>query len=512
MNQIFDEVRVALHVIWHNRWLALAVTWGVCLLGWLAITFIPNAYESETRIFVQLDDALTQQIGLGRDDGAREIDAIRQRLTSATNLEKVIRNTALGENIDSPREMEAAVEALAKNIKVKSEAEQQNLFEITARSGDGGRSDAANAALAQDIAQKMIDIFREENLTGGQTQMRESIEFLDEQLAERQRELEEAEQRRMAFEAQHPELIGGAGAVTARLDQTRAEQRSVSADLSASEIALASLNSQIASTPQTLPGNAAGGGTGPEAAYQQAQSNLASLRARGLTSSHPDIIAAERQVELMRPQAEASRSTGVGRVPNPAYSSLVAMRAERQAAVQSLQARHAALATEIAQIIASQAQEPGVAAEATRISRDYEVLREQYDELLQDREQLALRGQVTTERNAMQFDVIDPPTVPRVPAAPNRPLLLAGVLIVGMMIGAGVAFMKAQIAAGFATANSLERALDLPVLGTVSVSLTDMQKALQRKRSRQFSLASAGLAVAFVLLMSLEFIQRGMIA
>ena len=68
---------------------------------------------------------------------------------------------------------------------------------------------------------------------------------------------------------------------------------------------------------------------------------------------------------------------------------------------------------------ASQAMEPGVAAEAQRISRDYDVLRDQYEKLLQDREELRLRGQVETERSAVKFEVIDPPTSPRVPAAPS---------------------------------------------------------------------------------------------
>src|SRR5690606_27010612 len=107
--------------------------------------------------------------------------------------------------------------------------------------------------------------------------------------------------------------------------------------------------------------------------------NLAAMRARGLTDEHPDMVAAQRTVAGLRVQAEASG--GAGGTPNPAYSSLQAMRVERQANVQSLQSRAAALGSEIASITASQAREPGAAAEAQRISRDYEVLRRQYDEL-----------------------------------------------------------------------------------------------------------------------------------
>ena len=506
MNQILEELRAAIHSVWNRRWLALGVAWGVCLLGWAAIAFIPNTYESNARIFVQLDDALAEQIGLGAANRARDIERVRTTLTSAVNLEKVIRSTRLGQDVTSPRQMEIAVEDLGEDIEIKNV--EDNLFEVTATSGRSDLSDAENAALAQDIAQKMIDIFREENLSGGRGDMRESITFLDQQLAAREKDLEAVEQRRLAFEAQHPELIGGATAIASRLEGSRSELRGVEADLAAAQSALAAIEGQLSSTPRTLPG--AGPEGGPQAALAQAEANLAGLRARGLTDSHPDVIAAKRQVDLLRPQAAAQR--GGGSVSNPAYASLMSIRAERQANVQSLQARKAALSVELAQTMASQAQEPGVAAEATRIGRDYEVLREQYDKLLQDREELKLRGQVETERSAVKFEVIDPPTSPRVPAAPNRPLLLIAVLFVGLGAGAGAAFAYGKIKSGFATANGLERALNLPVIGTISLGLTEARRSLVRKRTRQFAMASGALGALFVLLIGIEFVQRGMVA
>ncbi|MBN8937832.1 MAG: hypothetical protein J0I13_16460, partial [Rhizobiales bacterium] len=203
MSSILEEVRAALWSIWNRRWLALAVAWGLCVLGWLAVAFVPNSYESHARIFVQLDDALAQQIGIGSGSRKKDIERVTQTLTSTVNLEKVIRSTRLNETVTTPRQMESAVDKLAENIKVKSA--EDDLFEITATSGRRDLSDAANAQLAQDIVQKLIDIFREENLGGSRGQMRDTISFLDQQLADRQKQLEEAEQRRLAFEGQHPE-------------------------------------------------------------------------------------------------------------------------------------------------------------------------------------------------------------------------------------------------------------------------------------------------------------------
>ncbi|MFN5820804.1 MAG: chain-length determining protein, partial [Novosphingobium sp.] len=226
----------------------------------------------------------------------RDIDRVQQTLTSAVNLEKVIRSTAVGEEITTPKQMEAAVLGLAKKIKVENV--KDNLFEIKAEFGDGARSDAESAKIAQDIAQKLIDIFREENLAGNRGEMTQSLDFMNQQLADRQKELEAAEQKRLAFEASQPELIQGGVSALQRLEASRSELRGIDADLAAAQSALAVINGQLAGTPQSLPGIGPQGGA--RGALAEAQAMLSALRSRGLTENHPDVIAARNQVNALK--------------------------------------------------------------------------------------------------------------------------------------------------------------------------------------------------------------------
>ncbi|MBC2669586.1 XrtA system polysaccharide chain length determinant [Novosphingobium piscinae] len=505
MNGLFDEARAALFSVWHRKWIALGIAWGVCLLGWLAVAAVPNSYQSKARIFVQLDDPLAEQIGIGAGDRRRDIERVRQTLTSAINLEKVVRSTRLGDGIATPKQMEAMVLDLGKAVKVSSE--QDNLFEITATSTDRHLSDAESAKLAQDIAQKMIDIFREENLAGGRGEMAETLEFMNQQLADRQKQLETAEQRRLQFEAQHPELSQGGASLLQRMEASRMELRGLDADIAAAQSALAAINGQLAGTPQSLIGPGSGGA---KSALSEALGQLAALKARGLTDSHPDVIAARNQVAQLRTLAGAEGPGGG--VPNPAYSSLQSIRAEKAAALQGLLTRRAAAQADLARTSGQQVANPEAAAEAQRISRDYDVLKQQYDKLLLDREQLRLRGQVETERSAVKFQVIDPPTTPRKPVAPNRPLLLLAVLVVGIGAGIAGAFAVGQLRSGFHTTGRLEKALGLPVLGAISHTMTDAGRALAQRRLKYFMAGSAALGVVFVLLLTSEFIQRGMVA
>lgn len=506
MNSLYEELLAAIHSVWHRRWIALGIAWGICLLGWLVVALIPNSYESRARIFIQLDDALAEQVGIGVADKKRDIERIRQTLTSAVNLEKVVRSTRIGDTIEAPKQMEAAVLALAKNVKVISQ--QDNLFEITATANYSSFSDAENAKLAQNIAQKLIDIFREENLSGNRGEMVETLEFVNQQLAQREKELESAEQKRTAFEAEHPEFALGGAASVQRLESSRAELRGVEADLAAAQAALAAIDGQLAGTPRTIPGGSAGGAS---AALAQAQSNLAALRARGLTEEHPDVIAARNQIASLKGPAAQEAANGVG-TPNPAFTSLQSIRAERQANVQALISRKAALQSDLAGLTAQAIQNPEFASQAQRINRDYDVLRSQYDKLLQDREELRLRGEVKTEREAVKFEVVDPPTTPRAPVAPNRPILLLGVLVVGIGGGCAGAFALSKVRSVYATAAGLERSIGLPVLGAISQNLTDAARALRKRRLKYFYGASAALCGLFVVLLAVEFIQRGMVA
>ncbi|KZY56658.1 hypothetical protein A3736_07560 [Erythrobacter sp. HI0063] len=152
MNEVFEELRAALHQVWNRRWLALAVAWGVCVLGWFVVAMIPNSYMSQARLYVQLDDVLSEQLDIS-GDGRQEMTRVRQTLASKVNLEKVIRGTRLGEDIATDGEMQGAIDDLTKAVTIKSE--QDNLVEIAATIGKSDLSDAENAGYPEFLVDKM---------------------------------------------------------------------------------------------------------------------------------------------------------------------------------------------------------------------------------------------------------------------------------------------------------------------------------------------------------------------
>lgn len=505
MNNIYDEILIAMHGVWNRRWLALGVAWGICAVGWLVVALIPNSYESRSRIFVQMQSILPGKMGITPIEQQKDVDRVRQTLTSAVNLEKVVRGTDLSLSVAGARDMAGKVEMLRTNIKVV--AQQDNLFEITATSSDSGMSDSANAKMSTAIVQKLIDIFVEENLADDRAETSQNLKFLDAELAKRERQLQEAEQKRMEFDQQYLGLLPGTGSISQRMDAARQELGQIESQLVAAQSALAAMNGQLAATPSTIAMPGMGGGGG---AYSTTQAELASARARGWTDNHPDVIALKRQLSSLK--STGSGGGGGGGTPNPAYISIRSMQAEKQAAVSALAARKAQLSGDMGRLAAKQASEPGVAAEQAQLSRNYDVLKTQYDKLLGDREDIRLRGDAQTETNAIKFRVIDPPSAPRVPAAPNRPLLLLAVLVVGIGGGVGTAFAKGQLRTSYPTAGRLEAATGLPVIGAITETLTAAQRELRARKMRLFAGASGALVGVCLLLVAVEFVQRGMVA
>lgn len=163
MTGIYEELRLITHVAWRKRWLALAVAWIVAIIGWLIISLIPNGYASESQISVEMQSLLSGKIGVVPAERAQEIERVKQTLISSVSLEKVVRGTRLASEVRTPRDMALMVDQLRDDLSVKS---VQNLFKITARSARRGLSERENARLAQEINQKLLDIFVADNLAG----------------------------------------------------------------------------------------------------------------------------------------------------------------------------------------------------------------------------------------------------------------------------------------------------------------------------------------------------------
>ena len=201
MNNVYEQIMTMLYAVWRKRWYGLAAMWAVCLVGWVTVAMIPNQYQSNARIYAKWSSLLPDKLGIGSGDKARQVDVVRQTLTSRPNLEKVVRRTGLDQSVEDDKGLDGLISDLAENISVKEQ--DGDLFTLTYVSSDSNYSDAQNATMAQRVVQNLINIFVEENISSDRDNINQAIRFLEDQLAVRGRELEDAERRRADFEQKY---------------------------------------------------------------------------------------------------------------------------------------------------------------------------------------------------------------------------------------------------------------------------------------------------------------------
>ncbi len=519
MNNIYEQVMTILYAIWRKRWYGLAAMWTVCLVGWVAVAMIPNQYESNARIYAKWSSLLPDKLGIEGGDKARQVDIVRQTLTSRPNLEKVVRRTGLDQSIEDDNDLDDLISDLAANITVKEQ--DGDLFTLSYVSDDPEYSDAQNATMAQRVVQNLINIFVEENISSDRDNINQAIRFLEDQLAARARELEDAERRRAEFEQKYLGRLPGQGNISERLMAAQVELDRVSQEIVQQRSSLGALQSQLRGTPATIdaPSMIMGGGfqgtrydpASARGRIETLERSISEAYARGWTDRHPDVVTARRQIadlqrEAAREPVEKSQQAAQA---NPVYVNLRSLLFDKQSAVAALAARQSQLQKSIADMQLRQVEEPGIAAEQSKLNRDYDVLRRQYDQLVKSREEVRLRSDVENKTDQVRFQIVDPPAFPRKPVAPNRPLLLTSVLIGGLLAGIAVAFLVSQIHATYITPNRLQEAFGVPVLGSVSEVVNDQQRAQARLWSRGFGVLAVGLVTAYAMLLLYQVVIQG---
>lgn len=147
MGNVYLDILLALHEIRRRRIFALAVAAALCLFCWIGILIIPNRYQSEARIYVQVENFLPEKIGVSVASRQRQIGQLKRTLTSTIVIERLIRDPEIARIMPRNVKTVDAIIDLRRTIEVIEQ--QENLFRISARIGFRQLDDTQNAQLAR---------------------------------------------------------------------------------------------------------------------------------------------------------------------------------------------------------------------------------------------------------------------------------------------------------------------------------------------------------------------------
>lgn len=497
MDELLRHARLVARGMWKYRRLGVAVAWVVGLIAAVVIFLIPDKYEASARIYVDTDSVLRPLMaGLAVQPNAEQQIAVLSRtLISRPNVERLVRMADLDLGITSKGARESLIDGLMKTLSIRSTG-RDNLYTLSYRDTDPAR--------ATKVVQSLTTIFVEASLGNKQKDGDSAKKFIDEQIKIYEKKLSEAEARLKEFKLQNMDMQfdmnesgGRLGEMSTLLNQARLQ-------LKEAENARDAIKRQILGSDAAATG---GDINAPDidARIDTLKRNLDRLL-QSYTDQHPDVVGTRRMIKDLEDQrrAEVAERRKAG-ASNPAAllggdNVSLAMKtqlASAEAQVASLRARVSEYESRLVRIKEGMRLMPEVEAQYAQLNRDYAVHKKNYENLVERREAAVMSTDMDSLGGIADFRLIDPPRASSTPVAPNRMLMLPLALVGSLLIGVLICLVASQVRPTFSDARTLREFAGLPLLGTISLIVSDEMRAKHRKSLIKLGAATSVLAAVY---------------
>ncbi|WP_157264940.1 XrtA system polysaccharide chain length determinant [Azohydromonas aeria] len=518
MEELLQQLLGFLRGMWRFRWHGLVVAWAVMVIGAVVVWRLPDRYEASARIYVDTQSILRPLMsGMAVQPNVdQQLQMLSRTLISRPNVEKLIHMANLDLKNGSATEQEKLIEDLTGKLAIKSVG-RDNFYQLTYMDSDPEK--------ARRVIQSLVSIFVESSLGASRKDTNSAKLFLDEQIKSYRTKLEEAEARLKEFRLRNLDLQVSEGrdsaarmnAASTQLEQAKLELREAEMARDAARAQLLGSKPQASSSSSSAaPGAELVATPEIDARLESQRRNLDALLQR-FTDQHPEVQSTRRllkeleeqkriEVNEKRQSATATPLTVISSNASLAQQELSRVLATAEVQVASLRARVAEYSARYAQAREQMKTAPQLEAEAVQLNRDYEIHKKNYEGLVSRRESANMSGQLE-DAGVAEFRLIDPPRVPSKPSAPNRLLLLAAAFAAAVAAGLASALAFSQLRPVFYRGTELRNKLDLPLLGVVSVVLTDAEERQERIGRTRFLGASASLLGVFLIGMAVLTIK-----
>lgn len=515
MEELIAQVTSIARGMWRFRWTGLIVAWVVGIVGAVVAFKVPDRYEAAARIFVDTQSILKPLMsGLAVQPNVdQQVAMLSRTLISRPNIEKLVRMADLDLKSESKAQQDGLVESLMKTVEIRSTG-RDNLYSLNYVDADKDK--------AKRVIQSMVSIFVESSLGASRKDTDSAKVFLDEQIKNFESKLEEAETRLKDFRLRNLDMQTGDGKdsasrlmeVTQMLENAKLQLREAeqSRDAAKKQMELEKSGSPADAATQSLLQESSLSVATPEidARLEVQRRNLDSLMQR-FTDQHPDVVSTRRligelekqkakEVAELRKAALAMPSSGnnMGPGANLAVQELARMLATSEVQVAALRARVSEFQARQAQAKALTRTSPQIEAEAAQLNRDYAIVKKNYEDLVARRQSAVMSGDLDMASGMVDFRLIDPPRVSPRPVSPNRMLLLLAALGAALAAGLATTFIASQVRPVFDDVQQLRASTGLPLLGVVSMILSDDDKRRERSNRIRFFFGTGSLLASYL--------------
>lgn len=494
-----------------RKWCVIIPLMVSTLISFAVYKYLPKVYKATTLILVQPQKVPETYVRSTITASVTErLHTTSQQILSRTRLEQIIQEFNLFREMRNKVPAEGIVEKMRKAIEINLQGRLQNTFSISFQ-GEEPRT-------VMMVTNKLASLFIEENLKVREVQAEGTSEFLNKELQHMEKLLIQKEREVQKFKERHmgelPQQLDANLRILERLQQ---QFKAVSESRRAAEDRTLILKNQMdqlktlehSLKAQLPPPREMRAEPRPKPQEERArppqerapedplvtqwnhlQRELAALQSK-YTETHPDVLDLKRKIAKLTPRAmdilEKARAAKSAEpapapppaaeekppppMPNPIGEGLMIQMAEQYNGslleMKRLKEEEESLRGQIALYQKRIEDTPSRESELILVMRDYDLLKTNYQSLMNKKIQAQMSENLEKKQQGEQFKVLDPARLPETPIWPDlKKLLLIGAFM-GLVSGLGLAWLLESRDQSFYAPAEVEDFLKLPVLAEI---------------------------------------------
>lgn len=511
--QNFD-IRKYWAVILKRKYIALVAglvvlsgfTWGSFLL--------PNIYEASSTVFIERSSVIDPLIrGVGFTSSVEErLRLLKDRITTRNIIERVMKKLDMDINIKNPEQYEGHIDSIKKNLDIKvktsrTRGDETQLFNISYKGED--------PKTVRDFVNTLISEYIEENLSYKRTDAYGAYEFIESQLLEYKKKLEESDGAIREFRERNPHIVPQSeGTLQSRVENFQSILIETEIKLKELIRKRENLQKQLSGEKELTVAFVTREGS-PQARLNYLNNMLMVLMTK-YTENYPEVIKVKNEIEELKKQISEAKDTNTEHIGsetatmNPIYQQIREELAKTDSEIESLKARSAEISKQQQAAQNLLGRMPKEQEEWAKLQRDRNVYQKIYDDLLHKLENARVSKDLELADKTTTFKVVDPAILPITPVSPDRvKMILMGILL-GIASGIGIVFALEYIDPTIKDEASIENRLKLPVLATIPQIITEKDRFYTLKKDKKILAVTAVYLFVIMLVFAKEVLSKYM--
>jgi protein tyrosine kinase modulator len=501
------QIREYLDLVRRRKLWIMLLTLGISVCIAVVAMRLPSIYRAETVILVdpqKVPDTVVPTSVSGTV--ADRLSTIRQEVMSPTQLGLLTKEMNLYPELRDKASEQELVARMQKSTTIEvvdSGGQRLSAFRIAFTDTDQNQ--------VARVANRLASLFIERNLKARQQHFNGTSQFLEAELQETKRQLEEKEHLLQDVKSRYimdlPESKQyHLEAMNTLRDQLRNSQDQVNRDRQSKVYiqSMAGMSTQTIDLDQQ-----ANASKSPyQAQLQKLEMQLKDMQVR-YGPNYPDVRKLRNEVNQLKAKAEGEKSAT--EAPDPQLS-----RPTRQTHNPVVDAEVNKLDQDVGDQTKAQTeiekqiqyhvgklqQVPVFEQQIAGLMRDYDSLRNHYNQLQAKKLDAVMAGELETHQAGERFEILDAAIPPDGPAGPRRGMMIIGGLFFGLMCGVGVAFLVEVSDESVRHEREAAQIFGKPVLAGIPKITSDKEHALALWRVASLTAGTAVAAVAFGLVIS----------